>query len=68
MTEIYDSAHAIATVRANPRRKGEGALVYVQRIAVLAGMIEPEATAGEPVGGWSSAGEVLEQPEPWWQR
>jgi hypothetical protein len=66
----FDQGHLLATIRANPRRPGEGALVYVQRLAVLAGLVEPEATAGTPPDGWSSAGEVLaEEPaERWDQR
>lgn len=69
MTSSYDASHVAAVVRQNPRRPGEGALAFVQRICVLSGLITPEETAGPPAGGWSSAGEVLEEePEPWFQK
>lgn len=65
----FDQGHMLAVIRQNPKRASEGALQYVQRIAVLAGLIRPEDTSGEPVDGWSNPAEVLEEAKPeWWQR
>lgn len=63
-----DQGHLLAVIRQNPKRAREGALQYVQRVAVLAGLIRPEDTAGEPLSGWSSTSEILEETERWDQR
>ena len=63
-----EHGHVIAVAQQNPRRKGEGPMHYVARLAVLAGLVEPEQVGTEPVGGWSSAGEALEMEEPWYSR
>ena len=67
----FEPNHVLAIVRQNPRRQNEGAIQYCQRIAVLAGLIRPEDTAGEPVGGWYDAGAVTEttnEREDYWNR
>ena len=66
---VTDMAHIQAVVRQNPRRPNEGAVQFIQRIAVLAGLIRPEETAGEPPQGWHDAATVMrEEREEYWNR
>ena len=37
-----EAQHAMAVVRQNPRREAENPLGYIERISVLAGLIEPK--------------------------
>ena len=66
----FEPNHILAVVRQNPKRQTEGALQYIQRIAVLSDLIRPEDTAGEPVGGWHDAASALwpEPEEEYWNR
>ena len=70
---MTDLNHVAAVARQNPPRKGENALVYLQRLCVLAGVIRPEDTSGEPPTGWHDAAGIVaavaeEGKDPWWQR
>lgn len=66
---MTDLSHVQAVARQNPRRANEGAVQYIQRLRVLAGLLRPEETAGEPPGGWHDVAEVLDETprDEWWQ-
>ena len=62
-----DHGHVLAIVRQNPIRPGENWPRYIDRIAVMAGLIPENQAALEHVKGWSSAGEVADEPRSeWW--
>ena len=60
-----EAKHYAAVVRLNPRREGEPPLAYIERVAVLAGGIEPrDATRKHEGGWWDAAPKPPAQPAP----
>lgn len=62
-SNVEECIHTEAVVREYPRQDGEGALTYIERLAILSGLMKPEDRLGIELEGITRGAEPVGEGE-----